>query len=303
MLDMVVATTKSPVSRPRALRSRAAMSRMASPLMTLLLAPDNMQRSASPSKVRPMWALRFCVSEATDAGWRAPQPALMLRPSGAMLRRVTLPCGVEAAEELGGDGGGGSVGAIGNDAEAGEREAGDGVDEELDVVELVGGVVLDRRQFGGVGGGGLGGVEEDLALHGELEHVGELEAVGAEELDAVVLPGIVGGGDDDAGIEAVMAGEEGDGWGGDDARGLDLRACLRGGRRRGWRRSRGWTRGCRGRGGLWGGRRPCKGSVRGQGLRRRLWWGRGGIRRRRRGCRQCRRACGCCRSWSRFLDF
>ena len=37
MLDMVVATTRSPVSRPRALRSRAAMSRMASPLTTLLL--------------------------------------------------------------------------------------------------------------------------------------------------------------------------------------------------------------------------------------------------------------------------
>ena len=35
MFDMVVATTRSPVNRLRALRSRAAMSRMASPLMTL----------------------------------------------------------------------------------------------------------------------------------------------------------------------------------------------------------------------------------------------------------------------------
>ena len=43
----------------------------------------------------------------------------------------------------------------------------------------------------------------------------------AEELDAVVLPGIVGGGDDDAGLEAVGAGEEGDGRGGHDAGAFD----------------------------------------------------------------------------------
>ncbi len=56
---------------------------------------------------------------------------------------------------------------------------------------------------------------------GEFGFVGELVAVVAEDLDAVVLPGIVGGGDDDAGGEAVLAGEEGDGGGGDDAGGFD----------------------------------------------------------------------------------
>ena len=129
---------------------------------------------------------------------------------------------IEAVEELRGDGGGGSVGAVGDDAEAGERKAGDGVDEELDVVVLIGDVVFDGGQGGGFGRGDLRGVEQDIALHGELERVGELESVGAEELDAVVLPGIVGGGDDDAGVEAVFAGEEGDGGCGDDAGGLDL---------------------------------------------------------------------------------
>ena len=58
---------------------------------------------------------------------------------------------------------------------------------------------------------------EDFGFDGELGGVGELVAVGAEELDAVVLPGIVRGGDDDAGGEAVGAGEEGDGGRGDDA--------------------------------------------------------------------------------------
>ena len=69
-------------------------------------------------------------------------------------------------EELGGDGGGGSVGAVGDNAEAGEVEAGNAIEEELNVVVLVGGVVFDGRQGGGVGGGDLGGVEQDFALHG-----------------------------------------------------------------------------------------------------------------------------------------
>ncbi len=62
---------------------------------------------------------------------------------------------------------------------------------------------------------------EDFVFDGELGGVGEFVAVGAEDLDAVVLPGIVRGGDDDAGREAVGAGEMRDGGGGDDAGTLD----------------------------------------------------------------------------------
>ena len=64
----------------------------------------------------------------------------------------------------------------------------------------------------------------DFLFDGEFDFVGELVAVAAEDLDAVVAPGIVRGGDDDAGAEAVLAGQEGDGWRSEDAGGGDLGA-------------------------------------------------------------------------------
>ena len=128
--------------------------------------------------------------------------------------------GVEFGEELRRDGARGAVGAVDDDAAAIEREARDGVEQEADVLGAVGLVYGGR---GGVGGCVGGGAEpaEDLFLDGEFGGVGQLVAVGAEELDAVVLPGIVRGGDDDAGSEAMGAGEEGDGGGGDDAGAFD----------------------------------------------------------------------------------
>ena len=127
----------------------------------------------------------------------------------------------QAAEEFRSNGGRGSVGAVGDDAEACKREAGDGIDEELDVVGLKGGVVLNGRQGGGIGGCDLRGVVEDFVFHGQFHYVGQLEAVRAEELDAVVLPGIVRGGDDDPGLKSVLADEEGDGGRGYDAGAFD----------------------------------------------------------------------------------
>ena len=58
-------------------------------------------------------------------------------------------------------------------------------------------------------------VLEDFGFDLVLDFIGELHAVGSEELDAIVLPGIVGGGDDDAGGKAVGAGEIGDAGGGE----------------------------------------------------------------------------------------
>ena len=60
-------------------------------------------------------------------------------------------------------------------------------------------------------------VREDVGLDGVLELVGEFVAVGAEDLDAVVFPRIVRGGDDDACGEFVFTREIGDAGRGDDS--------------------------------------------------------------------------------------
>ena len=83
------------------------------------------------------------------------------------------------------------------------RIAGEDLGREAGFVVLVGGEQVD--------------VLEDFGFDLLLDLIGEFHAVGAEELDAVVLPGIVGGGDDDAGGEAVGAGEVGDAGGGEHA--------------------------------------------------------------------------------------
>ncbi len=49
-------------------------------------------------------------------------------------------------------------------------------------------------------------VLEDFGFDLVLDLIGELHAVRSEELDAIVLPGIVRGGDDDAGGKAVGVG-------------------------------------------------------------------------------------------------
>src|SRR5580692_2560811 len=67
---------------------------------------------------------------------------------------------------------------------------------------------------------------ENFFFHGQLHCVGEFVAVAAEELDAVVLPWIVRGGDDYAGVEAMCACEECDGRCGDDAGAFDVRTCF-----------------------------------------------------------------------------
>ena len=149
MFDMVVATTRSPVSSPRAFRSRAAISRMASPLMTLFRGPASMQRSASPSKLKPRSAPRALTSPATKAGCSAPHPSLMFRPSGAMLQQRHLAA--QPPEQLRRHRRRGSIGAVGYDAQAGQREARNAIDEELNVVGLQGEVVLDRGQAVGIG--------------------------------------------------------------------------------------------------------------------------------------------------------
>ena len=54
-------------------------------------------------------------------------------------------------------------------------------------------------------------------LDGELMRVRQFVAVAAKNLDAIVIPGIVGCGDDDSGRKFVFARQVGDGWSSDDA--------------------------------------------------------------------------------------
>ncbi len=60
-------------------------------------------------------------------------------------------------------------------------------------------------------------VREDDLFDGRFRLIGELEALAAEDLDAVVLEGVVGGGDDDARIGPHAVGEKGDPRRGDHA--------------------------------------------------------------------------------------
>ena len=131
---------------------------------------------------------------------------------------------VELVEELWCDGAGGAVGAVDDNGAAVEREAGDGGEEKEDVLHAGGFVDEGRSGLGGEPMAAVGfrfEVAEDLVFDGEFGGVGEFVAVGAEELDAVVGPGIVRGGDDNAGTAVVSAREEGDRGGGDDAGALD----------------------------------------------------------------------------------
>ncbi len=98
------------------------------------------------------------------------------------------------------------------------------IDEELNVVGLQIRTIFDRRQASRIGCGDLRGVMQNLLFHGQFQGIRQLEAVGAEELDAVVAPGIVRGGDDRAGVESMAARQEGDGRRGHNARALDARS-------------------------------------------------------------------------------
>ena len=149
----------------------------------------------------------------------------MLRPSGAMLSSVTSPPSrrnssgaTAAAAPLA------QSATMRNPAERKPRHA---VDEKLNVVGLKGSIVLDGGQGSGIGRGNvLRGVMEDLVFHRQLHRVGQLESVAAEELDAVVLPGIVRGRDDHAGMKAMGARQKGHGRCGHNARALDPRSRL-----------------------------------------------------------------------------
>ena len=102
------------------------------------------------------------------------------------------------------DAAGGPVGAIHQHAQLAEIGSRDEVRQPMQrIVHAVGrlpaSISACRYHIVGCSRRQLLDVGEDIRLDGVLQFVGELIAVGPEDLDAVVLPGIVRGGDHDAG--------------------------------------------------------------------------------------------------------
>ena len=139
---------------------------------------------------------------------------------------VAVPLAVQATEELRRNGRRRAVGAIGHKLQVREREAGNAIDQELDVVSLERGIVLDCGKNLRIGDLHLRGVVKNLVFHGQFQRVGQFEAVGAKKLDAVVSPGIVRSRDHDARMETMRAREKRDRRRGDNARAFDLCAGL-----------------------------------------------------------------------------
>ena len=139
--------------------------------------------------------------------------------------------GAELLQDLGGHFVRGTVAAIDGDREPIERQVARERALGEDVVAADG--IVDAEGLPDLGSGRaerVDRVREDEPLDLRLELVGELEPGRAEELDAVVLEGIVRRGDDDPGVGAERAGEERDARGGErpdqehvDSHGADAR--------------------------------------------------------------------------------
>ena len=122
----------------------------------------------------------------------------------------------ETVKQPGGSGGRGAVGAVHQNPHARQIRA-HGGGQMVDVVLplLLVGVDDPADVAVGLQGDLLAG--EDDVLNLTLQGVGELEALTVEDLDAVVLKGVVGGGDDDTGVGVVVHRDPGHGRGGNDA--------------------------------------------------------------------------------------
>ena len=228
MLDMVVATTRSPVEHAAGLQVARGHEQDGVAVDHVALRAGEHAAVGVAVEGEAEIAPRFWASEATNSGWSAPHSALMLRPSGAMLSSVICArhSGSRRRKSSGAMAAAAPLAQSATMLRPASERPGTQSDKELNVVGQVRGIVVDGREAGGVGDLHLSGVVEDFFFHRKLDRVGQLESVSAEELDAVVVPWIVGSGDDDAGVEAVSARKERDGGCGDYAGALDDGTCL-----------------------------------------------------------------------------
>ena len=155
-------------------------------------------RSASPSSAMPIAAPRFTTSAATWSGCSAPASLLMLSPRGLDAdRQVTWA--PSSRSTIGGHPVRRAMRRVDDDLHAVERQvAREGLLEEDHVAPAPRLLQLLRAPDGGPGGS----LAEQLVVPHEvfdleLRLVRQLEAIGPEDLDAVVLVRVVARADDD----------------------------------------------------------------------------------------------------------
>ena len=118
--------------------------------------------------------------------------------------------GLEPSEQLRGRGAGGAVGAVHQDAQPRQIRV-NGGGHEVDVIplELLHAVMAAAQFPPGLESHGF--FRKDFFLHPLLQRVGELVALAVENLDSVVLIGVVRGGNHDARVRLFLPGEVGHG--------------------------------------------------------------------------------------------
>ena len=129
----------------------------------------------------------------------------------------------KAREQFLRDPGGGAVGAVEQHFQTGEV----GVDmllQEVDVILYAGAAHLDAADVRALGQTNVRAVVEDVGFDLVLDLIGQFVAVALEDLDAVELHRVVGGGDHDAGVGMVFADQVGHAGGGDNAQQLYVSA-------------------------------------------------------------------------------
>ncbi|MPM58484.1 hypothetical protein SDC9_105315 [bioreactor metagenome] len=134
---------------------------------------------------------------------------------GVMVDDVRLKAG-EPGKQPGGGGRGRAVGAVGQNPQAGKSSLHRG-DQMVQIS-------LQQRRIGIrdpaqqlVGLEGNGGVGAHNRLDGLLQRVGKLVALGIENFNAVMLKGVVGGGNDNTRVGLGGGGHPSHGWGGHHA--------------------------------------------------------------------------------------
>jgi hypothetical protein len=132
--------------------------------------------------------------------------------------------GAERTEELRAELVGSTVGAVEDDAETGEL--GSRKDATAKKIEIFGVERFVGDKERGIFRRRIGTMLKDVRFESFFDGIRELHACVREKLYAVVVIGIVGSGNNNAGLKIILADEAGDAGGGNDARKSDGRALM-----------------------------------------------------------------------------